>query len=162
MTNSMQDDVCCPPFEPSLWNEKTFSWKDKPFLRTTSCTLWYIPFWYGSAMRRIELMLKAANANHADALTLSLHKSPWRMDLLAATDKPVHGAAATALSGTYFAKVYEGDFKHTGAWHKEFVGRLIEREALDVPVYSWYTTCPKCAKKYGKNYVVLFGRIGEA
>lgn len=21
-----------------------------------------------------------------------------------------------------------------------------------------YTTCPKCAKKYGKNYVVIVGR----
>jgi hypothetical protein len=21
--------------------------------------------------------------------------------------------------------------------------------------YMWYTTCPKCAKKYGKNYVAI-------
>lgn len=26
-------------------------------------------------------------------------------------------------------------------------------------VYMWYTTCPKCAKKYGKNYVVVIGEI---
>ena len=25
--------------------------------------------------------------------------------------------------------------------------------------YMWYTTCPKCAKKYGKNYVVIVGQI---
>jgi hypothetical protein len=25
--------------------------------------------------------------------------------------------------------------------------------------YMWYTTCPKCAKKYGKNYVVIVGKI---
>ncbi|TSC93668.1 MAG: hypothetical protein CEN91_156 [Candidatus Berkelbacteria bacterium Licking1014_85] len=23
-----------------------------------------------------------------------------------------------------------------------------------------YTTCPKCAKVYGKNYVVLFAQVG--
>jgi hypothetical protein len=23
----------------------------------------------------------------------------------------------------------------------------------------WYTTCPKCAKKYGKNYVVILAEI---
>ncbi|MCK7469725.1 MAG: 60S ribosomal export protein NMD3 [Desulfomicrobium escambiense] len=23
----------------------------------------------------------------------------------------------------------------------------------------WYTTCPKCAKKYGKNYVAIVGAI---
>ncbi|WP_369688185.1 hydrolase [Anaerophaga thermohalophila] len=22
----------------------------------------------------------------------------------------------------------------------------------------WYTTCPKCAKKYGKNYVAIVGQ----
>ena len=25
--------------------------------------------------------------------------------------------------------------------------------------FMWYTTCPKCAKKYGKNYVVVIGEI---
>jgi hypothetical protein len=26
-------------------------------------------------------------------------------------------------------------------------------------LYFSYTTCPKCAKAYGKNYVVLFAQI---
>jgi len=25
--------------------------------------------------------------------------------------------------------------------------------------YMWYTTCPKCAQKWGKNYVVIVGQI---
>jgi len=25
--------------------------------------------------------------------------------------------------------------------------------------YFYYTTCPKCAKKYGKNYVVLLAQV---
>ena len=25
--------------------------------------------------------------------------------------------------------------------------------------YMWYTTCPKCAKKYGKNYVVILSEV---
>ena len=25
--------------------------------------------------------------------------------------------------------------------------------------YMWYTTCPKCAKKYGKNYVVILVQV---
>jgi hypothetical protein len=24
----------------------------------------------------------------------------------------------------------------------------------------WYTTCPKCAQKYGKNYVVIIAQVG--
>jgi hypothetical protein len=26
-------------------------------------------------------------------------------------------------------------------------------------MYFFYTTCPKCAKKYGKNYVVILAQI---
>jgi hypothetical protein len=26
-------------------------------------------------------------------------------------------------------------------------------------LYFYYTTCPKCQKKYGKNYVVLLAQI---
>lgn len=26
-------------------------------------------------------------------------------------------------------------------------------------MYLWYITCPKCAKKYGTNYVVMVGRV---
>lgn len=34
-------------------------------------------------------------------------------------------------------------------------GRTLEK------LYFGYTTCPKCAKAYGKNYVVLFAKVGE-
>jgi len=26
-------------------------------------------------------------------------------------------------------------------------------------MFFFYTTCPKCAKKYGKNYVVTLGKV---
>jgi hypothetical protein len=26
-------------------------------------------------------------------------------------------------------------------------------------IFTFYTTCPKCAKEYGKNPVILLGRI---
>ncbi len=26
-------------------------------------------------------------------------------------------------------------------------------------MYFFYTTCPKCAKKYGKNYVVILAQL---
>jgi len=30
------------------------------------------------------------------------------------------------------------------------------------PQFFYYTTCPKCAKHYGKNYVVAFAEVQEA
>ncbi|MHB8097656.1 MAG: hydrolase [Erysipelotrichaceae bacterium] len=28
-------------------------------------------------------------------------------------------------------------------------------------MFVFYTTCPNCAKVYGHNYVVLFGKLDE-
>ncbi len=30
---------------------------------------------------------------------------------------------------------------------------------FDPELYFFYTTCPKCAKAYGKHYVVLFAQV---
>ena len=32
---------------------------------------------------------------------------------------------------------------------------MAEQGRSSEKLYFWYTTCPKCAKVYGKNYVVL-------
>ena len=31
----------------------------------------------------------------------------------------------------------------------------------DGTIFYYYPTCPKCAKKYGKNYVVIFAKISD-
>ena len=30
-----QEQECCPKFEPSKWDNKTFTWKNKPFIKET-------------------------------------------------------------------------------------------------------------------------------
>jgi len=54
--------------------------------------------------------------------------------------------------------VYEGLFKDTGKWCKNFERFAKEKAFVINTWYMWYTTCPKCAKKYGKNYVVVLAR----
>lgn len=57
-------------------------------------------------------------------------------------------------------KVYEGDFKETGKWCKDFAD-FAKAQGMQVKkMFMWYTTCPKCAKKYGKNYVVIVANVG--
>jgi hypothetical protein len=34
-----------------------------------------------------------------------------------------------------------------------------QREKQLKKLYFFYTTCPKCAKYYGKNYVVLLAQV---
>ncbi|MEI6627571.1 MAG: hydrolase, partial [bacterium] len=47
----------------------------------------------------------------------------------------------------------------TGKWCKDFDVYAKSKKLVIDKLYMWYTTCPKCAKKYGKNYVVIVGKI---
>jgi len=81
------------------------------------------------------------------------------MDLYLAVDKEIVNSENTTLSGKFYSKVYEGPFNDSGKWMKDF-GNLTKSKGLTIrKQYMWYTTCPKCAKKYGKNYVVVMGQI---
>jgi hypothetical protein len=63
------------------------------------------------------------------------------------------------LPGNYITKVFEGPYKDEPKWMKAFSAYASEQGYTLDDVYAFYTTCPKCAKHYGKNYVVLFGKI---
>lgn len=90
---------------------------------------------------------------------LSEHTSKWNMNLYSAVDKEVKGLENITISGKFYSKVYEGDFKETGNWAKDFEKTLAEKNIKTKKLYMWYTTCPKCAKKYGENYTVFVGQI---
>jgi NMD protein affecting ribosome stability and mRNA decay len=55
--------------------------------------------------------------------------------------------------------VYEGPFKDTGKWCKLFEDEAKSKNMTIKKWYMWYTTCPKCAKKYGKNYVAIVAEV---
>ena len=81
------------------------------------------------------------------------------MDIYLAVDKEMPGADNITLSGKFLSKVYEGDFKETGKWCKDFENYAKDKGYAIKKWYMWYTACPKCAKKYGKNYTVIIGQI---
>ena len=153
---------CCPPFDPAPWDETRITWEDKKFIKDHVLTLFYMPMNFGQVMKRLDKTLKETGANMPDYLCLSDHTSKWNMDLYLAVDKEVPGAENVKLSGKFFSKVYEGPFKDTGKWCKDFEA-LAETKGIKIKkLYMWYTTCPKCAKKYGKNYVVILGEVEDS
>jgi hypothetical protein len=81
------------------------------------------------------------------------------MDLYLAVDKEIPGAQNTTLTGKYYSKVYEGPFKDTGKWMKDAEADTNSKGMTIKKWYMWYTTCPKCARKYGKNYVAIIGEV---
>ena len=46
-----------------------------------------------------------------------------------------------------------------GKWIKEMEQFVQGKGKESTMQYFYYTTCPKCAKKYGKNYVVLLAKV---
>jgi hypothetical protein len=81
------------------------------------------------------------------------------MDIYLAVNKEISGAENIDLGGKYCSKVYEGSFSDTGKWCKDFEGIIKSKGHSLKKLYMWYTTCPKCAKKYGKNYVAIIAEI---
>ena len=151
---------CCPPFDPIPWDDKFIEWKDKRFIRDHVFTFFYMPINFGSVIRRLDRKVRNSGAVIQDWLCLSDHTSKWNMDLYLAVDRVVSGVENTSLSGKFYSKVYEGPFSDTGKWSKDYETHITSKGLKIKKWYMWYTTCPKCAKKYGKNYVAIVGELG--
>lgn len=150
---------CCPEFIPAPWDDKTFDWDNKKFIKDHVCTFFYMPMNFGGVMKRLSDKITKADVNVPDWLCLADHTSKWNMDIYLAVDKEVPGAENVNLSGKFYSKVYEGPFKDTGKWCKDFKSTVKSKGLKVAKWYMWYTTCPKCAKKYGENYVVIVGKV---
>ncbi|MCU0680471.1 MAG: hypothetical protein MUF50_04185 [Planctomycetes bacterium] len=159
MNNQIKDQECCPRFDPTLWDGKTFDWSNKKFIKDKVFTLFYMPINFGQAMIRSVKKIEEAGTKMLEGMVLSEHTSKWNMDIYLAVDREVPGAENVTLGGKFLSKVYEGNFKDTGIWLKDFENYIKSKSITVKKTYMWYTTCPKCAKKYGKNYVVIVGQI---
>jgi hypothetical protein len=156
---AQEETKCCPQFDPFPWDDKILDWNSKRFIKDRVCTFLYMPLNFGSVMKRLDKKVTNASATVPDWLCLSDHTSKWNMDIYLAVDKEIPGAESTILSGKFYTRVYEGPFKDTEKWCKDFQEKAKRKDMEINKWYMWYTTCPKCAKKYGKNYVVIVGKV---
>ena len=154
-----EEQVCCPKFDPTPWDEKTFEWVNKKFIKDKVFTLFYMPMNFISAMKRVYGKVEKSGAIIQDGMWLSDHTSKWNTNLYVAVDKEVPGAENTTLFGKFLSKAYEGNFKDTGIWMKDYENYAKDKGVSAQKMYLWYTTCPKCAKKCGRNYVVIVGQL---
>lgn len=159
MSTQQSLQECCPKFDPTIWDNKVFDWQDKKFIKDKVFTIFFMPLNYGSVMKRMQEKVVKAGAKIEGYLCLSEHSSKWKMDVLLAVDKEVLNAENVTLGGKFLSKVYEGNFKDTGIWMKDFKKYVKDKGSELKKIYMWYTTCPKCAKKNGKNYTVIIAGI---
>ncbi len=151
---------CCSRFIAEPWDGKELQWDGKLFLKDRVRCFFFIPLNFGKVITRaMEKIGNAGAFTPEPPLVLSDHTSRWNMDLYIEVPKEVPNAEHARLSGTFLTKVFEGSFKETGRWCQQMAdwvrskGKEMKRELL------YYTTCPKCAKHYGKNYVVILAQV---
>jgi len=152
------EEECCPKFDPKPWEGKKLIWKNKQFIKGKVFTLFYMPLNFGSVITNLMKKIEASGAE-TSSMCLSDHTSMWNMNIYIDVDREVPGVENATISGEFLTKVYEGEFKETGKWCKDFEAYAKTKGVKVKKWYMWYTTCPKCAKKWGKNYVVIIGEV---
>jgi hypothetical protein len=153
---------CCPRFDPAPWNEKELVWHEKAFVKDHVRCLFHVPIAMGAHMTRNQRWIEAAQAAPEQSLVLCDDSSPWGSDLYIAVSRSVPGAQMATLSGTFLTKVYEGPYRNAGKWAADMRDYVARKQRQLQKLYFAYPTCPRCAKAYGKNYVVAFAQVNEA
>ena len=150
---------CCPRFDPKPWDKKKVVFKNKLFLKDKVTCFLHIPLNFGKVMVKDMEKIQNAKALAKKPLMLSDDCSLWRSDVYIEVTKSVPDAEMARISGTFLTRVFEGDFRNMGKWMKEMKEYVREKGVPMKKMYAFYTTCPACAKAYGKNYVVLLAKI---
>lgn len=151
---------CCEPFNPAPWQDQEISWQNKLFIKDKVTSFLHIPLNFGKVMTKNIALIEKAGAKKP-LITLSDEKSAWGSEIYIDADKDIPGAQMAALSGTFLSKVFEGPYKNMGKWIKEMETHVKAQGKEIKKIYFYYTTCPKCAKAYGKNYVVLLAQVDK-
>ena len=159
MPETNSDETCCPRFSPEPWHEKEVAWDGKLFVKDRVRSFLHIPLNFGGVMKRSMALVEAAGAKSDDMLVLSDENSLWGADVYIAVTKEVPGARMATVSGRFLSRTFEGPFRNMGKWMKEMGEFVSSRGEEAKKTYSYYTTCPRCAKKYGENYVVLLAQV---
>ena len=157
--NEQGETGCCKRFDPTPWQEKEITWRDKLFLKDHVRSFLHTPLNMDQVMTRDLKLIEDAKAFGSEQLMLSDEKSLWGSDIYISVVKEVPGATMEKISGTFLTKVFEGPFKNIGTWIKEMKEYMSAKGKEIKKLYFGYTTCPACAKAYGKNYVVLLARV---
>lgn len=157
-TNINETDCCALP-NIADWDKKVISFDNQKFIRMYTKSFLYVPLNMSKIMTALQKTADdvAATMAPTEALILSRDISPWKAEQLYGVSKSVDGADNITLDGTFITKVYEGPYKNAGKWLKDLQAYAKELQKKVDKTYLFYTTCPKCAKHYGKNYVIVMG-----
>ena len=150
---------CCPPFDPEPWDGKELRWEKKQFVKDQATSLFHIPLNLNSVVRRNIALVEAAGAAPDRMVILSGENSLWGANVYLEATRDIPGANMVTVSGTFLSKVFEGPYRDMGKWVEEMAQFVRSSGRKLQQMYSVYTTCKKCSRTYGKNYVVMLALV---
>lgn len=158
---SSNETGCCPVPNIDAWDNKEVVFENRLFVRMYTRSFLFVPLNMGKIMTKLQQLASAAGAAlpMEDGMILSRDLSPWKAEQLYGVSKPVEGADMVTLNGSYVTKVFNGPYKNAARWHAEMQDLVVEHGSKATDIYFFYTTCPKCAKHYGSNYVIGFAKL---
>ncbi|MDD5693534.1 MAG: hypothetical protein PHU86_03635 [Patescibacteria group bacterium] len=159
----MEEKVCCPKFNPIPWEDKEVVFENRMFIKDTMTQIMHMPLpgSFAKIIGRMWEKIENANAKPAekDLLMLCYDPSPWKSEMYVSVTREVPDAENVTISGTFMTKVFDGPYNHVPKWIKAMDNYVADKGKKIQKYYFYYTTCPKCAKKYGHNYVVVFAQV---
>ncbi|MCD4655203.1 hypothetical protein K8T06_14875 [bacterium] len=153
-------DECCPRFYPEPWDNKVVTLDNRRFVKDRVRSFFRIPLNFGAVMKRNMEPIDSADAWAEGMIVLSDENSLWGSDVYISVDGDVPGAEMATITGDFLTKVFEGPYRNIRDWIKEMHAYVSKQDKSVEKLLFYYTTCPKCAKKYGKNYVVILAKVG--
>jgi len=154
---------CCPRFNPEGWDARNLHFEDKLFVRATTQSDHYIPLDMGEVfMATFNAIQQAGAFDDKNFVVLSRDVSPSQAEHFFAVPKPVPNQQMTHWNGDYFTKVFEGPYEEMPKWQNGILNAVESQGREAARTYYFYTTCPKCAETYGKNYIVAVAELADA
>lgn len=159
-----EKNECCPVFHPEKWNNKNVNWNHKQFIKTSVPTLFHIPF-PPMIGKKITKMMKMAEGSNKlsekmdDVLLLFTDPHPFKSEMYLSVTGNVPNSNNTTISGSFIAKVFNGTYNAIPKYIKQMNGYLSAKNKKAKKYYVHYAYCPKCAKKFGNNYMILFAEV---
>lgn len=150
---------CCPKFHPEKWDRKQFDFSDLYFVKANSNSFMHVPLNLGTVMTEVQKRIDRDNAQPDHSyLILSKDLSSFESTHYFNVTDNMHSMPLEKVKGIFNARVFEGKFNQIPKWMSEVETERKTKGLSTKEHYVFYTTCPKCAKVYGHNYIVIFTR----
>jgi len=121
-----------------------------------------LPSMIGKKATRMWKAAEDANrtsARREDVLLLFTDPTPFKSEIFLSVTGVVPGEDNVTISGSYVSKVFDGPYNAIPKYIKEMDRYLSEKGKRSKRYYVHYAYCPKCARKYSHNHMVLFAEV---